>query len=71
MKHPAEAGAWPDGAALDRAMHAAFQEAVRQHRAENVPLVMWQDGEVRHVSPFDIPLPEDSPRLPPPLTPRS
>jgi hypothetical protein len=57
--------AWPEGAVLDRAMDAAFHEAVRRHRAGNVPMVMWENGEMRHVSPFDIPLPgEDRPRTP-------
>jgi hypothetical protein len=56
---------WPEGAALDRAMDAAFYDAVRRHRAANVPLVMWVDGESKHVSPFEIPLPgEDLPRAP-------
>lgn len=53
---------WPEGAALDGAMEAAFHDAVRRHRAADVPMVMWQDGEVRHVSPFDIPIPGDDPR---------
>jgi hypothetical protein len=53
---------WPEGAALDGAMEAAFHDAVRRHRAADVPMVMWQGGEVRHVSPFDIPIPEDGPR---------
>jgi hypothetical protein len=58
-------GIWPEAAALDRAMDAAFIDAVRQHRAANVPMVMWEDGEVRHVSPFEILLPgEDRPRVP-------
>ena len=54
---------WPEASALDRAMDVAFMDAVRQHRAANVPMVMWEDGEVKHVSPFEIPLPgEDHPR---------
>lgn len=56
---------WPEGAALDRAMDAAFHEAVRRHRAANEPLVMWVNGESKHVSPFEILLPgEDLPRAP-------
>lgn len=51
------AAIWPEASTLDRAMDAAFLDAVRRHRAANVPLVMWEDGEVRHVSPFEIPLP--------------
>lgn len=54
---------WPDEAGLDRAMDAAFYEAVRRHRAAGVPMTMWENGEARQVSPFDIPLPgEDLPR---------
>jgi hypothetical protein len=50
---------WREGTAVDRAMDLAFQAAVRRHRAANVPMAMWQNGEVLHVSPFDIPLPDD------------
>lgn len=52
---------WPEGAALDGAMEAAFHDAVRRHRTADVPMVMWQGGEVRHISPFDIPIPADDP----------
>jgi hypothetical protein len=55
---------WRDGTAIDRVMDLAFQDAVRRHRAANVPMAMWEDGEVVHVSPFDIPLPDD-PEEPP------
>lgn len=56
---------WPQGADLDGAVESAFHDAVRRHRAANEPMVMWENGEVRHVSPFEIPLSgEDLPRLP-------
>lgn len=66
MKESAEKSAtWPEGAALDHAMDSAFHDAVRRHRAANEPMVMWENGEARHVSPFEIPLPgEDLPRAP-------
>jgi hypothetical protein len=50
-----------DGAAVDRAMEAAFAEAVRRHREAGVPMAMWEDGAVKMVSPFDIPLPGEEP----------
>lgn len=50
---------WRDGKAIDQVMDLAFQDAVRRHRAANVPMAMWQDGKVREVSPFDIRLPDD------------
>lgn len=50
---------WQDDARMQDALDAAFRDAVRRHRAANVPMVMWEDGEVREVSPFDIPLPDD------------
>lgn len=53
-----------DGTAVDRAVEAAYYEAVRRHRAAGVPMAMWEDGQVRMVSAFDIPLPEDLPALP-------
>jgi hypothetical protein len=55
---------WRDGKAIDRVMDLAFHDAVRRHRAANVPMAMWEDGEVVQVSPFDIPLPDD-PEEPP------
>jgi hypothetical protein len=48
-----------DGIAVDRAVEAAYYEAVRRHRAAGVPMAMWEDGEVRMVSAFDIRLPEE------------
>ena len=48
---------WRDGKAIDRAMDLAFQDAVRRHRAANVPMAMWEDGEVVHVSPVRHPAP--------------
>jgi hypothetical protein len=50
---------WRDDARMQAVLDRAFQEAVRRHRAANVPMAMWEDGEVVHVSPFDIPLPDD------------
>jgi hypothetical protein len=55
---------WQDDARMQGALDHAFRNAVRRHRAASVPMVMWQDGEVREVSPFDIPLPDD-PTQPP------
>lgn len=53
------AGIWQDDEAMQGALDEAFHSAVRRHRAGNVPMVMWEKGEVREVSPFDIPLPDD------------
>jgi hypothetical protein len=50
---------WEDDARIQGALDEAFHTAVRRHRAGNVPMVMWEKGEVREVSPFDIPLPDD------------
>jgi hypothetical protein len=50
---------WQDDARMQAALDDAFRNAVRRHRAANVPMVMWEDGEVREISPFDIPLPDD------------
>jgi hypothetical protein len=51
---------WDDDARMQAILDRAFQGAVRRHRAADVPMAMWEDGEVREVSPFDIPLPEDT-----------
>lgn len=55
---------WRDDARMQRALDEAFHSAVRRHRAGSVPIVMFENGEVREVSPFDIPLPEDPPEPP-------
>jgi hypothetical protein len=55
---------WHHDARMQAALDLAFQNAVRRHRAANVPVTMWQDGEVREVSPFHIPLPDDPPEPP-------
>lgn len=50
---------WREGMVIDGAMGEAFYAAVRRHRAGNVPMAIWENGQVREVSPFDIPLPDD------------
>ncbi len=57
---------WNDNARMQAALDRGFYNAVRTHRAANVPMVMWQDGEVKDVSPFDIRLPEDPDPAEPP-----
>ena len=59
-RSPVDIGAaWKDGRAVDRAVNAAFYEAVRRHRQAGVPILVRKDGRPVEVSPFDIPLPED------------
>lgn len=48
-----------DGVAVDRAVQDAFADAVRRHREAGVPMAMWENGAVKMVSPFDIPLPDE------------
>jgi hypothetical protein len=48
-----------DGVKMDRAVRAAFADAVRRHRAANVPIAIWEDEQVKLLSPFDIPLSEE------------
>jgi hypothetical protein len=48
-----------DGAAVDRAVALAAQDAVRLHRRHGVPLVSWRDGRVEYVDPWEVKLPED------------
>lgn len=50
-----------DGAAVDRAVQAGFADAVRLHREANLPMAVWENEQVRLVSPFDIPLPGEDP----------
>jgi len=46
------------GAALDRAMVAAYRRTVLRHRAAGVPLVVWRDGRVVEVPADKVELPE-------------
>ncbi len=48
-----------ESGAVERAARAAFFDAVRLYRQANLPLVMWKDGKVDLVSPFDVTLPEE------------
>jgi hypothetical protein len=50
-----------DRSVLDRAMKAAAADAVRRHRQAGVPMAMWRDGRVVHVSPFEVRLPGEDP----------
>lgn len=50
-----------DGARMDRAVQAGFADAVRLHREANLPMAIWENEQVRLVSPFDIPLPGEGP----------
>lgn len=61
-RSPKDIGAiMEDGRAVDRAVDAAFYEAVRRHRQGNVPILVRKNGEPTLISPFDVPLPEDEP----------
>jgi hypothetical protein len=57
---------WNDDARMQAALDLAFHNAVRRHRAANVPMAMWENGAVVEVSPFLIPLPDDPPDPPDP-----
>ncbi len=50
--------------AVDRAMDAAFADAVRRHRLHRVPISVRKDGKIVQVDPFEIHLPEDDAREP-------
>jgi hypothetical protein len=57
----AQQGGADDGAKMDRAIRAGFADAVRRHREANLPMAIWENEQVRLVSPFDIPLPGEDP----------
>lgn len=54
-------GGADDGAKMDRAVRDGFADAVRLHREANLPIAVWENEQVRLVSPFDIPLPGEDP----------
>lgn len=61
-RSPKDIGAiMKDGRAIDRAVDAAFAEAVRRHRQANVPLLVQKDGRPVLVSPFEVRLPGEDP----------
>ncbi len=40
-----------DSAAIGRAMNLAVRDAIQLHKEKGVPLVVWRDGKIQHVSP--------------------
>jgi hypothetical protein len=50
-----------DGTAIDAAVRAAAQDAVRQHRQAGQPLIVQRNGRIEEVDPWQIPLDEDTP----------
>lgn len=50
-----------DGARMDHAVQAGFADAVRLHRENDLPMAIWENEQVRLVSPWDIPLPGEDP----------
>jgi hypothetical protein len=52
-----------DGARVDRAVRDGFADAIRLHREANLPMAIWENEQVRLVSPFDIPLPDPERQL--------
>ncbi len=50
-----------DGARMDRAVRDGFADAIRLHREANLPMAIWENEQVRLVSPFDLPLPGEEP----------
>ena len=42
------------GTPIDEAMNEAVAEAVRLHQQAGVPLVVWRNGKVEHVSAKEI-----------------
>jgi len=63
MRSPKDVGAiMRDGRAVDRAVDAAFADAVRRHRQAGVPILVRKNGEPVLVSPFDVRLPGEEER---------
>jgi hypothetical protein len=50
-----------DGARVDQALRDGFADAIRRHREANEPMAIWENEQVNLVSPFDLPLPGESP----------
>ena len=46
--------AFAEGTPIDRALEAAVQEALRQHKQAGNPVVEWRDGAMRWIQPEDI-----------------
>jgi len=48
-----EAEAWFD--AVDRGIKIGVSQALRAHKEEGVPIVVWENGEVVTIPPEEIP----------------
>jgi hypothetical protein len=60
MAETPQASEADDGARMDRAVRDGFADAIRLHREADLPMAIWENEQVRLVSPFDIPLSDDS-----------
>lgn len=47
-----------DDAAIQAALDRAFRKAVLEHRRAGLPMVFWENGQIVHVDPDQVPLPE-------------
>ncbi len=45
-----------DGAAIDRAMQRAVRQALEDHKRAGLPIVVWQDGQIKWLQPHEIPV---------------
>ena len=50
--------AFRDPAVLERAMRITHARVIRRHRLLNQPLIVLRDGEVVHLDPHTVPMPE-------------
>lgn len=48
----------PDDERILRALRLAGRDAAILHKAMGVPLVIWKDGQVVHVPPDEIVIPD-------------
>src|SRR5262249_22788904 len=47
-----------DTTVLERAMRITHARVIRRHRLLNQPIIVYRDGQVQHLDPHTVPMPE-------------
>jgi len=48
------AAIFEDGRLVDEALRAAIREDILRHKAEGLPIAVWEDDQVKWIAPEDI-----------------
>ena len=43
-----------EGTAIDQALKRALREAIQKHKQFGMPMIIWEDGEMKSISPEEM-----------------